>query len=117
MDVTYPGFGSIVVDGTRYDHDVVIDVGMVRPRDKRPSRSRKAAHGHTPLTAGEALPWSLPRLIIGSGHSGRLPVLADVYEAAARHQVTLEVMPTADACRLLRELDAHEANAVLHVTC
>lgn len=117
MDVTYPAFGSIVVDGERYDHDVVIEDGTVRVRDKGPSRAKKAELGHTPLTAAEPLPWSRPRLIIGSGYSGRLPVLDDVHDAASNHGVVVEVMPTAEACRLLRELDARDANAVLHVTC
>lgn len=45
MDVTYPGFGTIEVDGQRYDHDIVVEHGTVRARDKSPSRSRKGSFG------------------------------------------------------------------------
>ncbi len=117
MDVDYPGFGTIVVAGVRYDHDVVIEDGVVGARDKGPSRKLKTGHGHTPLTTAERLPWSRQRLIIGSGYSGRLPILEDVAAAAEAHGVELEVLPTAEACALLRRTDASEANAILHVTC
>ena len=117
MDVEYPGFGTVVVEGTRYDHDVIVESGLVRARDKSPSRAARAQFGHTPLSAAEDLPWSSPRLVIGSGYSGRLPIMDDVRAAATERGVTLEVMPTADACALLRTLDASEVNAVLHLTC
>lgn len=117
MDVQYPGFGSIVVEGKRFDHDVVIESGQVRPRDKKPSRPLKRQYGHTPLSAAEDLPWTAPKLVVGTGHSGRLPILDDIRTAAADHHVELVELPTAEACQLLRDLDPSEFAAVLHVTC
>jgi hypothetical protein len=117
MDVTYPAFGEIVVDGKTYNHDIVIDNGRVRPRDKKPSKPLKSLHGHTPLSAFEDIPWSKPRLIIGSGHSGRLPVLPEVTAEARERDVRLVVVPTAEACRLLNDVEETEVNAILHVTC
>lgn len=69
------------------------------------------------MTAGESLPWSGATLIIGTGYSGRLPVLDEVRTEAATHGVELIEMPTAEACELLRDVEATEVNAVLHVTC
>lgn len=117
MDVSYPGFGTIVVDGRRYDHDVVIEGGKVRARDKGPSRSLKGRFGHTPLSAGEAIPWSGRRLVVGTGHSGRLPVMDDVRAAATDRGVELVELPTAGACELLGDLEPADVHAVLHVTC
>lgn len=117
MDVEYPGFGTILVEGERFDHDVVIEGRVVRPRDKRPSKPFKSQTGHTPLSNREDIPWSKRRLVVGSGHSGRLPVLDDVRREADRRSVDLVVMPTAEACALLRDLDPDDANAILHVTC
>jgi len=117
MDIQYPGFGRIAVDGIEYDHDVVLEDGQVRARSKRPSKALRSRYGHTPLSEAEAIPWSRPELIVGTGYSGRLPVTPGVYEAAGRHQVTMEVVPTAEACALLRTRDAAEVNAILHVTC
>ena len=116
MDVEYPGSGAIVVSGRRFDHDVVICDGIVSARDKEPSRARSTG-GHTPLTAAEDLPWTQPRLVIGSGHSGRLPIDDDVYAEAESRGVELIVLPTAEACEVLRDIGPDQANAVLHVTC
>lgn len=117
MEFSYPGFGEIVVDGESYDHDVVIGDDRVGQRDKGPSRPLKAGLGHTPLSAKEKIPWSRPRLIIGSGYSGRLPVLPEVGDEADRLGVDMVVLPTADAVRLLNDTDQSEVNAILHVTC
>lgn len=117
MNVTYPGFGEIVVDGSTYDHDIVIDLGRVRPRDKKPSKHLESDHGHTPLSGFESIPWSKPRLIIGTGYSGRLPVLSDVREEARLRGVELVVVPTAEACHLLSDVGERDVNAILHVTC
>jgi hypothetical protein len=117
MDVEYPGFGRIIVDGVEYDHDVVVEGGRVEKRDKGPSKSLKRTYGHTPLSERENVPWSHPRLIIGSGYSGSLPITAGVQEMARAKGVTLEIMPTSEACARLRDLESSECNAILHVTC
>ncbi len=116
MDVEYPGFGTIVVFGRKYDHDVVVEDGEVRARDKGPSKRLKKG-GHTPLSVREDIPLSKSRLVIGSGYSGSLPILAEVTEAARSAKVTVDIMPTAEACSLLRSLDPASVNAILHVTC
>ena len=115
MDVRYPGFGTIEVEGARFDHDVVIDGGVVRRRDKGPSRGKRP--GHTPLSAAEELPWSGGTLIIGTGCSGMLPVLDDVREEATRRTVELALVPTEAACALIGEMEPGDVHAVLHVTC
>lgn len=117
MDITYPGFGQIVVEGEKYDHDIVIQEGAVRVRDKKPSKPLKGRYGHTPLSADEDLPWSGTRLIIGSGYSGRLPVLPEIGDKAGELQVELVVVPTEKAVELLADLDRRDVNALLHVTC
>lgn len=117
MDVEYPAFGKIVVDGTTYDHDVIIGDGQVRARDKAPSRPLKGRYGHTPLSVDETIPWSKPKLIIGSGYSGRLPVLPEIEDEATRRGVDLVVMPTGEAVDLFNDTNVSEVNAVLHVTC
>lgn len=117
MDIDYPRFGTIVVDGEQFHHDVVIEGGSVRARDKSPSRAFKPEYGHTPLSVDEDIPWSKPKLVIGSGYSGRLPVPAELSEKADARGVELMVMPTANACGYLADIDGSDVNAVLHVTC
>lgn len=117
MEIEYPAFGRIVIDGREFDHDVIVDDGEVRARDKGPSRPLKKRYGHTPLSSGEDLPWSKPNLVIGSGYSGSLPVLPEIVEEAGERGVDLVVIPTAQAVDLLNESDLTRTNAVLHVTC
>lgn len=64
-------FGSIRIDGVTYEHDVVIDRGKVRKRNKKASKKYRDRFGHTPLSIDEEIPWNCRRLVIGtgSGHS------------------------------------------------
>lgn len=109
-------FGSIEVDGTTYEHDLVIDRGDIRKRKKGPSKALRARYGHTPLSLGEDIPWDCERLVIGSGARGSLPVVDDVAEEAERRGVELLVLPTSEAIVELERAPGG-SNAILHVTC
>ena len=108
-------FGSIRIDGTTYEHDVVIDHGQVRKRKKKPSKKFRDAFGHTPLSVDEEIPWECRRLVIGTG-TGALPVMDEVKREAARRKIELLVLPTTKAIAALKK-NPKEANAILHVTC
>jgi hypothetical protein len=108
-------FGSIRIDGTTYDHDVVIDRGEISKRKKKPSRKFREEFGHTPLSLEEKIPWKCRRLVIGTG-GGALPVMKEVKQEAKRRGVELAIMPTAEAIELL-EREPADTNAILHVTC
>ena len=58
-------FGRIRVDGTVYDHDLLIDHGKIKKRK---------SFGHTPLSLEEKIPWNCELLVIGTG-TGALPVM------------------------------------------
>lgn len=108
-------FGSIRIDGTTYDHDVVIDHGEVRKREKKPSKKFRDNFGHTPLSINERIPWQCRRLVIGTG-TGALPVMEQVQREAQRREIELVIVPTARAIELLKQ-EAADTNAILHVTC
>lgn len=111
------GFGALEIDGRRYDEDVVIERGQVRKRKKKPSRPYRDTYGHTPLSAAEAIPWHGRRLIVGTGAQGALPVMPEVVEEARRRGIELVIVPTAEACELIRSCPSGDVDAVLHVTC
>jgi hypothetical protein len=108
-------FGSIQIDGTTYEHDVVIDRGDVRKRKKKPSKKFRDEFGHTPLSIEEKIPWKCRRLVIGTG-TGALPVMDDVKKEAKRRKINLLVLPTTAAIEELKRRP-NETNAILHVTC
>jgi hypothetical protein len=60
-------FGTIRIDGSTCQHDVVIDRGKVRKRKKGPSKQFSNPSGHTPLSIEEKIPWKCRQLIIGTG--------------------------------------------------
>ena len=109
-------FGSIRIDGTTHEHDVVIEGGEIRKRKKRPSKQFRDDFGHTPLSAKEDIPWKCRRLVIGTGAYGKLPVMTEVKREAERRKVKLVIVPTAAAIEELRR-GREGTNAILHVTC
>ena len=108
-------FGTLRINGTTYEQDVVIDRGEVRKRKKTPSRKFRDEFGHTPLSMEEKIPWKCHRLVIGTGAYGRLPVMEEVKLEAERRHVELVIAPTSEAIRLIEKEPA--ANAIIHVTC
>jgi hypothetical protein len=109
-------FGSIQIDGSVYEHDVVIDRGDISKRKKKPSKKFREEFGHTPLSVEENIPWKCRQLVIGNGAYGQLPVMQEVQREAKRLGIKLLVLPTAEAIKVL-EQDLKDTNAVLHVTC
>jgi hypothetical protein len=109
-------FGSIEVDGTTYDHDLVVDRGRIRTRRKQPSKPYRERFGHTPISVDEDIPWSCRRLVVGSGIDGALPVMDEVTREAERRGVELVILPTRRAIEELAR-DPNDTNAILHVTC
>jgi len=108
-------FGSIIIDGTAYNHDVVIDRGRVRKRKKKPSKKYRERFGHTPVSMNEDIPWKCHRLVIGTG-TGALPVMEEVQAEAKQRKVELLIVPTSEAIEALKAKPA-QTNAILHVTC
>jgi hypothetical protein len=108
-------FGTIRIDGSTCEHDVVIDRGKVRKRKKGPSKQFSDASGHTPLSIEEKIPWKCRQLVIGTGVYGRLPVMKEVKCEAERRKVELVVLPTSQAIDVLNT-NPEATNAILHVT-
>jgi hypothetical protein len=109
-------FGSIQIDGTVYEHDVILDRGEIRKRKKKPSKKFQEQFGHTPLSIEEEIPWRCRQLVVGSGAYGRLPVMREVRREAERHKIKLLVLPTNEAISVLKR-EPKDTNAILHVTC
>lgn len=109
-------FGEIKINNKTYDHDIVIENGELRKRDKGPSKAHKNG-GHTPLSIHEAIPWDCKILVIGKGMSNRLPIWNQVKEEAEKRGIELIILKTPDAVDYINKNYSENMNAVLHITC
>ncbi|MFZ0169000.1 MAG: MTH938/NDUFAF3 family protein [Candidatus Dormiibacterota bacterium] len=109
-------FGSVQIEGVTYEHDLIIDRGEIRKRNKKASKKYRGAYGHTPLTAEEDIPWHCHQLVVGTGADGGLPVTDEVRKEAHRRKVELLSLQTKDAIAILNRA-GKDTNAILHVTC
>ncbi len=118
------GFGYIVIQGTRYDHDVVVyPDGTVERRPKRLSSGKKRVYGHTPLSVEEAR-YILSRagntdyILVGTGQYGALPIEEEAKELLEQY-APLIVEPTPKAVEAYNSLikKGHRVLAIFHVTC
>jgi hypothetical protein len=109
-------FGSLCIDGVRYEHDLVVDRGEIRKRKKKASKKFRDEFGHTPLSMGEDIPWKCRRLVVGAGAHGSLPVMPEVKLEAERRRIELLVVSTPQALKVLNK-QPRDTNAILHLTC
>ena len=117
MKAKWIAFGEVEIEGRRYTSDVVIEAGRAEKRRKKPSKRYRDEYGHTPLSVHERIPWGGSRLIVGTGASGSLPIMPAVRQEAERRGIELVAAPTKEALRLLRDVDAKDVYAIVHVTC
>ena len=117
MKARWIAFGEIEIEGRRYTLDIVIEAGRVEKRRKKPSKRYRSEFGHTPLSIKERIPWGGSRLIVGTGESGSLPIMPAVWAEAERRGIEIVAAPTDEALRLLCDVDAKDAYAIVHVTC
>ena len=117
MKAKWIAFGEVEIEGRRYTSDVVIEAGQVEKRRKKPSKQYRDEYGHTPLSAEERIPWGGSQLIVGTGEFSSLPIMPAVRAEAARRGIEIVAAPTKEALQLLRDVDAEDVYAVVHVTC
>ena len=124
------GFGWLIADGARYDHDIIITVdGEIIPRPKHLSKkyggsktSRFLARWHTVLGPEEtesALVGDPEILLVGLGHFKQLPILPETKALLDERGVRLETASAPDVLTRYEQLrqEGKRVAAILHVTC
>jgi hypothetical protein len=115
------GFGSLVADGRRYDHDLIVTVaGEIIARPKH--LSKKYGGLHTILGPEEivfALAGDPEILLVATGHLGILPIHAETRALIARRGIALECATIHRALARYDELAraGKRVAMVLHLTC
>ena len=116
------GFGYIVINGKRFDHDVVIRTdGSIEARKKELSSRYKRFIGHTPLGPEEAIDLLRDQpeiVIIGTGQYGVLPIHEEAEKILSKSGARIIKLKTPDAIREYNKLSLkHRTTALFHVTC
>jgi hypothetical protein len=111
-------FGSITVEGTRCEYDIIIRLsGKVRKRNKALS---KAVYGtsHTISLAEveELYRKKAERLIIGTGQEDQVRLSDEAAEFLADHHCRVDLWPTPKAVKRWNEAEG-KVLGLFHVTC
>jgi hypothetical protein len=111
-------FGSITIDGTAFDHDVVIRLsGNVKKRKKKLS---KAVHGTSHVVsldeAKHVYKKGAERLVLGSGQHGCVELSDQAADYFRSKGCRVAISPTGDAVRAWNEAEG-AVIGLFHVTC
>jgi hypothetical protein len=106
-------FGHLVVDGQRYDRDVII-----LPDGVRGGWWRKEGHALHPADLDLVFQARPDLLVLGQGAFGRMRVTREARRALEAAEIELVVQPTKQACQSYNRLcEQQEVAAALHLTC
>ena len=117
------GFGYVIINGRRYDHDViVVSDGTIMKRRKELSKEYRELYDHTPFSRREAefiLKFNPEVVVIATGWYGNLPLMDDALRLLKNSGVVLIIGKTPKMLSKLNELFSSNRKvvAVIHVTC
>ncbi|MFA5123758.1 Mth938-like domain-containing protein [Zavarzinia sp.] len=111
-------FGSIVIDGDRIEHDVLIRLsGEVTKRKKKLSKAVYGTSHIVSLAEAEYIvEKGVERLIVGAGQSGMVRLSGEAADYLAKKGVAVDLAPTPEAIAHWNK--AHgSVVGLFHVTC
>jgi hypothetical protein len=111
-------FGSITVEGNRYEHDIIIRLsGKVRRRNKQLS---KAVYGTSHILSLAEIKdlhrKRAERLIIGAGFEGQAHLSPEAAEFLEKKGCRVDLSPTPEAIACWNEAEGNVI-ALFHLTC
>jgi hypothetical protein len=113
-------FGSITVDGTVFEHDVIIRPdGQVKKRKKKLS---KAVYGTSHTISLDEAKYVMKQgagaehLVIGSGQYGNIELSPEAAAFVQARKCSVSLLPTPEVIEVWNETDG-KAIGLFHVTC
>jgi hypothetical protein len=112
-------FGSITVDGERFEHDVVIRLsGKVKRRKKRLSKQYYGTSHKVSLDeAKDIFQKGAKRLILGSGQDDNVRLSAEAKDYFKKKGCAVTRVPTPKAEKVWNEAQGNKTIGMFHVTC
>jgi len=106
-------FGRIVIDGKRYDSDLI-----VFPDKVRDGWWRKEGHRLHAEDLKDVLETKPEVLVVGTGYSGLMTVPPETRKHVESEGIELIAQRTAEACKTFNRLvKSRKVVAALHLTC
>ncbi len=111
-------FGSITVEGKRYEHDIVIRLsGKVRKRNKQLSKAvYGTAHILSLAEIKELHRKKAERLVIGTGQEGQVELSPEAADFLSKNGCKVELSPTPEALKLWNKAEG-KTLGLFHITC
>ncbi len=112
-------FGSITIEGTKYDHDVLIrSDGSVHKRKKKLSKKKYgSSHKISPEEAQYIYEEGTTHLIIGSGQMGLIKLSDEATAYFDKKDCTVHILKTPDAIKKWNKSGEGAIAGLFHVTC
>lgn len=113
MMIASYGFGRIIIDGKRYNRDLIIFPNRVRV-----GWWRKEGHRLQVEDLEEVLEAKPEVLVVGTGYYGEMMVPTETRKQVESGGIELIIEKTAEACKVFNHLsESRKVVAVLHLTC
>jgi hypothetical protein len=111
-------FGSITIEGTQFEHDVLIHLnGQIEKRKKKLS---KAVYGTSHVVSQAEAEYTyekgVKRLIIGTGQYNNVTLSAEAADYFQRKRCQVELFPTPKAIQAWNKTNG-AVIGLFHVTC
>jgi hypothetical protein len=112
------GFGYMVIDGTRINHDIVIRLsGAIKKRKKKLSKAiYGTSHTISLEEARHVYQEGAERLIIGAGLYGRVHLSQEAADFFEKKSCRVDLEPTPNAARSWNKAEG-KTIALFHLTC
>lgn len=105
-------FGTIVIDGTSYENDVILYRNGIHA-----NWFRREGHRLFLDDIQDYIDDHCTTLIVGTGAAGMLRVMPDVRDFCEKAHIELIAHPTAEAIRVFNNADGTHIVGAFHLTC
>jgi hypothetical protein len=111
-------FGSITVNGKKYDYDIIIRLDKIV--DKRKKKLSKEVFGTSHIISKAEAEYAYEEgaetIIIGSGQSGMVKVSDEAVEFFTQKHCQVQIYPTPEAIELWNKASG-QTIGLFHITC
>jgi hypothetical protein len=118
MHIDGSEFGKITIDGTTYEHDVIIRLsgGVEKRRKKLSKRQYGTSHMISKAEAKFVFEKGCDVVIVGSGQQGNVQLSPEAGDYFEKKRCSVILQPTPEAIRTFNRSKAHKIG-LIHVTC